>query len=336
MRALVTGGGGFLGSGLVKALLERGDEVRILARGDYPELKALGAEMFRGDIREEETTARACEGMDVVFHTAALASGFGDPLVFEDINVHGTQKIIEGCKRAGVPHLVYTSTPSVVHTGHDIEGGDERLPYASHFDAHYPRTKARAERLVRAASDEKLATVSIRPHFIWGPGDRHLLPRLVDRARTGRLRRVGSGDPLTDTVYVDNCVHAHLLAADRLREGAPLGGNVYFVSDGDPVGLWTMAEKMLAAAGVGPIEGKVPYPVAWAAGALLELAHTLARSEKEPLMTRFGASQLAHAQWFDISAIRRDLGYEPKVGREEGLERLRQALQDSRGSVSAG
>lgn len=322
MKALVTGGGGFLGSHLVRALLARGDEVRILARGSYPELESLGAEACRGDIGDEAITATACEGRDVVFHTAALAGGWGDPAAFHAVNVVGTSNVVAGCRAAGVPALVYTSTPSVVHAGGDIEGGDESLPYAERFTASYPRTKAEAERLVRKASDERLATVSIRPHFIWGPGDRHLLPRLLDRARAGKLRRVGSRDPLVDTVYIDNCVDAHLLAADRLLEGKPLGGRVYFVSDGTPVGVWTMAERMLAAAGAGPIRGSVPSWLAWGAGAVLEAAHFLARSEREPLMTRFGASQLAHAQWFDIGAARNDLGYEPRVSREEGLARL--------------
>jgi len=322
VKALVTGGGGFLGSHLVRALLARGDEVSLLARGDYPDLRALGARTVRGDLCDPDAVRAACAGRDVVFHTAAKAGGWGDPREYERINVGGTDNVIAGCLEAGVPALVYTSTPSVVHTGGDIEGGDESLPYATRFSADYPRTKAEAERRVRAASGERLRTVSIRPHFIWGPGDRHLLPRLVERSRSGRLRRVGAGDPLVDTVYVDNCVHAHLLAADRLRAGAPIGGRVYFVSDGEPVGVWTMANRMLAAAGEQPIARSVPAFVAMGAGALLEAWHGLTRNEREPLMTRFGASQLAHAQWFRIDSARTDLGYAPLVDREEGLRRL--------------
>lgn len=326
MKALVTGGGGFLGSRLVMALRERGHEVRVLARGSYPELEALGAETIRGDIRDGEAVRRACEGVEVVFHTAAKAGGWGDPREYESINVDGTCRVIEACRSAGVPHLVYTSTPSVVHAGGAIEGADESIPYATRFTAPYPRTKAEAERRVRAASDATLQTVSLRPHFIWGPGDRHLLPRLVARSRSGRMRRVGFGNPLVDTIYVDNCVDAHLLAAERLREGAPIGGRVYFVSDGEPIGVWTMANRMLEAAGEPPIRRAVPAWLAWTAGAILEAAHALVGSEKEPLMTRFGASELAHAQWFDISAARRDLGYEPRVSREEGLRRLAASL----------
>lgn len=326
MKALVTGGGGFLGEAIVRALRARGDEVRILARGDYPALRALGAETVRGDLRDAAAVRAACAGVDVVFHTAAKAGGWGPAAEYEAVNVKGTANVIAGCRAAGVPALVHTSSPSVVHTGRAIEGGDESLPYGTRFTAHYPRTKAEAEKLVRAASDERLRTIALRPHFIWGPGDRHLLPRLLERQRAGRMRRVGSGDPPTDTIYVDNCVHAHLLAADRLLAGAPLGGRVYFVSDGRPIGLWTMADRLLEAAGARPIRGTVPAWLAWTAGALLEGWHALIRDDREPLMTRFGASELAHAQWFSIEAARRDLGYEPIVDREEGLRRLAAAF----------
>lgn len=327
MKALVTGGGGFLGSNLVRALRARGDGVRVLARGDYPELRALGAETVRGDLTDAAATAAACAGVDAVFHTAAKAGGWGDPREFEAVNVTGTQHVVDGCRAAGVPVLVHTSSPSVVHVHRDLEGADESIPYATHFTAHYPRTKALAEQLARAASGERLRVVALRPHFIWGPGDRHLLPRLVQRAKAGRLRRIGTRDPKCDTSYIDNCVHAHLLAADRLRAGAPLGGKAYFVSDGQPIGVWTMADRLLACAGVGPVTRSVPAGLAYAAGATLEAVHWLLRLDAEPVITRFAASELAHAQWFDIGAARRDLGYAPQVSLDEGLRRLAASLQ---------
>ena len=313
MKALVTGGGGFLGSHIVKALR---------ARGDYPDLRALGAETVRGDITDAAATASACAGIDVVFHTAAKAGGWGDPREYEAINVAGTQHVIDGCRKAGVPVLVHTSSPSVVHVDGDVEGADESIPYAEHFTAHYPRTKMLSEKLALAASDEKLKVVALRPHLIWGPGDRHLLPRLVSRAKAGRLRRVGSGDPKCDTIYIDNCVQAHLLAADRLRAGAPLGGKAYFISDDQPVGLWTMANRMIGCAGLPPVTRSVPAGVAYAVGATLEAAHWLLRLDKEPVLTRFAATQMSNAQWFNIAAAKRDLGYAPVVSVEEGLRRL--------------
>ncbi|MBE2250481.1 MAG: NAD-dependent epimerase/dehydratase family protein [Myxococcus sp.] len=327
MKAMVTGGGGFLGSNLVRALLARGDAVRVLARGDYPELRAAGAETIRGDITDAAATAAACEGVDVVFHTAAKAGGWGDPKEYEAINVTGTDHVIAGCRAMKVPVLIHTSSPSVVHGTEDIEGATESIPYATHFTAHYPRTKAISEQRALAASDDTLKVIALRPHFIWGPGDRHLLPRLIARAKTGRLRQIGARDPKCDTIYIDNCVHAHLLAAARLREGAPLGGKAYFVSDDAPIGVWTMANRMLACAGQGPVGKPIPAGLAYAVGAMMEGAYWLFGVEKEPLITRFGASELSHAQWFDISAAKRELGYAPKVSLDDGLTRLAASLR---------
>jgi nucleoside-diphosphate-sugar epimerase len=326
MKAMVTGGGGFLGSHLVKALLARGDSVRVLARGDYPELRTLGAETIRGDITDAAATAKACDRMDVVFHTAAKAGGWGDPKEYEAINITGTEHVIAGCRAAKVPVLIHTSSPSIVHGHEDIEGANESIPYATSFTAHYPRTKAISEQRALAASDESLKVIALRPHFIWGPGDRHLLPRLIARAKTGRLRQIGSRDPKCDTIYIDNCVDAHLLAADALRKGAPLGGKAYFVSDDAPIGVWTMANKMLACAGQGPVGRPIPAGLAYAIGATMEFVYALFGVEKEPLITRFGASELSYAQWFDISAARRDLGYQPRVSIDEGLKRLAASL----------
>jgi nucleoside-diphosphate-sugar epimerase len=142
---------------------------------------------------------------------------------------------------------------------------------------------------------------------------------------------VGARDVLTDTSYIDNCVHAHLLAAARLLEGRvarqPVSGNpVYFVSDDAPLGLWTMANRMLAAAGGPPVGPPVPVWLATAAGAVLEGVHRALGLEREPAMTRFAASELSHAQWFSLAAIKRDLGYAPLVSIEEGLRRLAASL----------
>ncbi len=321
MKALVTGGGGFLGSALVRALLSRGDQVRQIARNAYPELEALGAEGVRGDITDAAATAKACAGVDVVFHTAAKAGGWGDPKEFEAINITGTDHVIAGCRAAGVKALVHTSSPSVVHRHADIEGADESLTYATHFTAHYPRTKAISEQHALASG---LPVIALRPHFIWGPGDRHLLPRLLDRARAGRLRQVGSRDVKTDTVYIDNCVDAHLLAAEKLlaRSDSKPEAKVYFVSDDAPIGVWSMANRLLAAAGAPGVGKPVPAWLAYGLGATLEGVHALFGLEREPLMTRFAASELSHAQWYRIDAIKRDLGYRAKVSIDEGLTRV--------------
>jgi nucleoside-diphosphate-sugar epimerase len=333
VRALVTGGAGFLGGALARRLRARGDFVRSFSRGAHPELAAEGIEAMQGDLADQRAVSRAVEGCDVVFHVAARVGGWGPRSEFERVNVDGTRHVIDACRAHGVGRLVYTSTPSVVHTGGDIAGGDESLPYATHFEADYPATKARAEALVLAANDPRLATVAIRPHLVWGPGDNQLLPRLIERARSGRLRTVGDGENRIDATFIDNAVDAHVLAGDRLAPSAACAGRAYFIANDEPRPARVLIEGVLAAAGLPAPRGRVSPRVAWLAGAALELVWTILRREDEPLLTRFSARQLATAHWFDLSAAKRDLGYAPRVGTDEGLERLRRHLAEVPGSA---
>ncbi len=327
MKALVTGGGGFLGKAIVGRLLERGDSVRSLARGDYPELTALGVETLHGDLADRDVVMRALEGRDIVFHVAGKVSMWGRYEDYRLTNLVGTDNVIAACRRHAVARLVYTSTPSVVHTGADIEGADESLPYAKHFEGPYPETKAEAERHVLAANDDQLATVAIRPHLIWGPGDNHLMPRLLARARSGRMRYVGREDKLIDTLYVDNAADAHIAAGDRLAPGAACAGKAYFVSQGDPWPASKITNALLAAAGLPPVTRRLPVWFAYAIGSLAEATYRLLRIESEPPVTRFVVQHMATANWYNISAARRDLGYEPRVSIEEGLAELRRHFE---------
>lgn len=327
MKTLVTGGGGFLGSAIVCRLLDRGDTVRSLSRSDYPELKALGVEHLQSDLSDTAALARAMAGCDVVFHVAAKAGIWGRYEEFHHINVTGTENVLAACRRAGVGRLIYTSSPSVVFNGHDMEGVDESAPYPSHYHAHYPKTKALAEHLVLGANGPDLATVSLRPHLIWGPGDNHLIPRILARARAGRLRRIGRQSKLVDTVYIDNAADAHILAADRLKPGSPLAGKAYFIAQGEPLPLWDLINRILQTAGLPPVTRTVPAPLAYVAGALCEAAWGLLGRQSEPPMTRFLARELSTAHWFKLDAARRDLSYRPSVSVEEGLRRLRASFE---------
>lgn len=226
--------------------------------------------------------------------------------------------------------LVYTSTPSVVHTGGDIEGGNESLPYSIHFEADYPRTKAAAEKLVLAANGPDLATVALRPHLIWGPGDPHLIPRLIARARAGQLKRIGIRPVTVDVTFVENAADAHLLAADRLTPGDDVAGKAYFLSDGTPVNLWDFVNRILVSAGAPPVTKSIAAWKANLAGRVLEGIHRLFGIAAEPRMTRFVASQLSTHHWYDITAARRDLGYVPTVGIEQGLSLLMASLTGDR------
>ena len=326
MRVLVTGGGGFLGGAVVRGLVARGDEVVSVARGDYPALRELGVRTVRGDLADPEVARRAAQGCEVVVHVAAIAGMWGPAADFERSNVEATRSVVAACRANGIAKLVFTSTPSVVHAGGDIRGGDESLPYATRFDSDYPRTKAIAERLVLAAADTTLGTVALRPHLVWGPGDTQLIPRILERARAGRLRFVAGGHALIDTTYVDDAVTAHLCALDAVRPSAPCSGRPYFISSGEPRPFREVVNAILAAAGLPPETRSIPLPVAVGLGAVAETVWRLLGRADLPPMTPFLARQLATAHWFDISAARRDLGYSPQVGLDEGFRRLALSL----------
>ena len=329
MKILVTGGGGFIGGAVVRQLLLRGDDVTSFARGDYPELRDLGARTVRGDLTDRAAVTAAAAGQDVVVHTAAKAGVWGSDSEYWAANVVGTQNVIDACRAAGVRRLVYTSTPSVVLGSRDVEGADESLPYLDAYLAAYPASKAEAERRVLAASSADLLTTALRPHLVWGPGDPHLVPRAIERARAGRLPIVGSGDNLLDATYIDNAAAAHVNAVDRLSAVAdptqPPAGRAYFIAQGEPLPMRDLLNSLLAAADVPPITRHIPFRLAWTVGAVAERLHRV-RGRGEPVMTRLMAQQFAFAHWFDLSAARRDLGYDPQVSTAEGLQRLREHL----------
>jgi nucleoside-diphosphate-sugar epimerase len=324
---LVTGGGGFLGSAIVGLLRERGETVRSLSRSRHDALDELGAIQILGDVADPETVSRAVSGCKMVFHVAAKAGLWGPLPEYHRINVTGTENVIAACRQHGVMRLIYTSSPSVVFTGHDLEGVDESTPYAEHYDAAYPATKAIAEKLVLSNNDSRLATISLRPHLIWGPGDNNILPRIIERARARRLIRIGSRNPLIDLTYIDNAALAHVLAGDRLEPGSPIAGKSYFIAQGQPVPLWDMVNRFLAVAGLPPVNRTIPRPLAVAIGGVLEGLHSTLRLGGEPRMTRFLARELSTAHWYNLDAARRDLGYAPRVSIEEGLERLADSLR---------
>ena len=324
MKALVTGGGGFLGGAIVRKLLEKGAAVRSFSRSDYPGLQAMGVEGVCGDLADADAVGKAAKGVDVVFHVAAKAGVWGPLRAYHATNVVGTENVVRACREHGISKLVYTSTPSVTFTGDDQEGIDESAPYAKRFLCAYPRTKAAAEQHVQASNDGVLMTCALRPHLIWGPGDPHLVPRIIERARAKSLRMLS--DKLVDGTYVDNAAHAHLQAADRLEPSSAVAGKAYFISQGEPRPVSDLINRILEAAGLPPVHRHVSPRVAYAAGAVFEFLYGLL-SETEPPMTRFVARQLATAHWFDLTAARRDLGYDPAVSIDAGMKTLAESLR---------
>jgi nucleoside-diphosphate-sugar epimerase len=326
--ALVTGGTGFLGRAIVGRLLAQGRTVSVLARSAAPDLEARGVRLVRAGIEDAQAVAEACRGADTVFHVAARVGVWGPYDEFFRANVLGTRAVLAGCVAQGVRRLVYTSTPSVVYNGRDLAGADESLPLTKDCPSPYPLTKALAEAEVLAANAASLRTVALRPHLIWGPGDPHLVPRILARARAGRLRIVGDGKNRVDMVHVENAADAHLAAESALSRGVSgAEGRAYFITNGEPVVLWDWINGLLLALGEKLVTRTLSLGAASAVGLACEAAWTLLRLGGEPPMTRFIAAELAKDHWFDITAARRDLGYVPRVGMAEGTAALATLLR---------
>lgn len=352
---LVTGGTGFLGRRLVERLLAEGRSVAIFARSAAPELEQRGVKFIRASLNDAAAVAAACGGVETVFHVAAKVGVWGRYEDFFRTNVAGTRALIDGCRTHGVRRLVFTSTPSVVYNGCDLADADESLPLTTSCPSPYPLTKAIAERDVLAANSATLRTIALRPHLIWGAGDPHLVPRVLARARAGRLRIVGDGRNRADMVHIDNAVDAHLLAeqalakcqlmddTSRMPASGKLGkchplddtpplseradGRAFFITNGEPVVLWEWINDLLRGVGEPPVTKRISLRSASAIGAACEVVWRMMRLGGEPPMTRFIAAELAKDHWFDITAARRDLGYAPRVTMEAGMAELIAALK---------
>jgi len=325
-RVVVTGGGGFIGSAIVRRLLARGEQVVVIGRSLYPELSAAGALCLQGDIADQPFMDQALRGAELVFHVAAKAGVWGGWKEYAHVNIEGTATVLKSCRKNHVPALVYTSTPSVVFDRHDLQGVDEQIPYARHTLCHYATTKIIAEKLVLQANGSELRTTAIRPHLVWGPGDPHLIPRLLERGRSGRLKIVGNGRNRVDIAYIDNVVHAHLLAGDNLLGNGQAAGRSFFIGQQEPVVLWKWINTLLSATGIAPLHSRVPFGIAYCAGALLEGLYGSSALRGEPPMTRFVALQLARSHWFSHLAAREILGYREQVSTESGMEKMLNTL----------
>tara|TARA_B100000686_G_scaffold153032_1_gene160398 strand:- start:927 stop:1919 length:993 start_codon:yes stop_codon:yes gene_type:complete len=325
MHALVTGGGGFLGSGIVLGLLKGGYDVSVIGRRNYFHLPE-SAKILKGDIRDFDFVNKSLKNIDVLFHTAAIPGIWGPAKDFYSINVQGTENIIGACRKNRVRKLIFTSSPSVVFGHSNLEGVDETTPYPENYLCEYSRTKALAEKLILNANDSNLSTVAIRPHLIWGPGDPHLVPRILEKAGKKGLVKVGEGNNRVDIIYIDNAVSAHLKAGEALTPDGNVAGKAYFVSDGKPVILWDWIDLLLNRMGKPKVSRKISYGNAMRLGFLMEIIYGFLRVKNEPPLTRFLASQLAKSHYFDISRAKKDFGYQPLVPPQEGMDRLINSL----------
>lgn len=323
MKVLITGGSSLMGVGLAQDLAARGDHVRCFQRRPVEVLEGLeGIEQQLGDLSDPADVAAAVADCDAVVHLAAKVGIVGSRDDFFAVNVTGTSNLLDAARRAGIEKFVHVSSPSVAHDGTPIVGGVADSPITSHPGAWYPETKAISEKLALAANSETLGVVVIRPHLVWGPGDTQLVGRIVERARSGRLALVGGGRALVDTTYIDNARSALCVALDAVRPGAVCAGRAYVVANGEPRPVRELVRGICAAAGVQFEPREVSLGAARAAGSLIERVWPRVRPDDEPPLTRFLADQLGTAHWFDQRPARDDLGWEPTVSIDDGLERL--------------
>lgn len=284
---------------------------------------------FQGDLADFETVRRAAENCQLVFHVGAKAGVWGPFESYHRANVLGTENVLRACRELRIQRLIYTSSPSVTFNGQDQEGLDESAPYPASYLAAYPETKAAAERAVLAANGPELATVALRPHLIWGPGDQHLLPRLLQRARKCRLRLVGSGQKKVDAVYIDNAVSAHLCAMERLSIGSLIAGKAYFITNAEPWPIEEIINGMLGAAAVEPVSRRISLKAALRLARFFEWSYQSFRLPGEPPLTRFLALQLGTSHWYQTKAAEEELGYRPRISMREGMRLLAASFRGS-------
>jgi len=335
LHVIVTGCGGFLGSEIVRQLLDRGDQVTGISRGLYPELVQRGMEHRRGDLTDPEFVNTAVRDADCVVHTAATAGVWGPWQHFYSTNKLATDHVLAACRANQIAQCVFTSSPSVTFDGGHQRGVNESATYASRWLCHYPHTKALAEQAVlEAHRPGTLATVALRPHLIWGESDPHILPRILNRAHSGRLRIVGDGRNLVDTIHVVNAAASHLDAIDALRTTPEqAGGRAYFITQDEPVNCWDWIREICELGSAPPPTRRISFSAAYRMGAVFEAGYRLTGRRTEPPMTRFVAAQLARDHYFDIESAKHRLGYRVRLTMHEGLERLRKAWKEPRSEV---
>lgn len=312
-----------MGKAVVSKFLREGWNVRGISRGHYPELIQLGVECYEGDLtRDYDILLKAIRGCSIVIHCAAKAGVWGRYEDYYNANVLATRNVIQACLEAPVAKLVFTSSPSVIFCGKDVNGIDESVPYPKHFENSYSKTKAMAEQLVLEANSPALMTCALRPHLIWGVGDPHLLPRLWERGP--KLRIIGDGNNIVDCVHVDNAANAHYLAALELLKDSPnCAGKAYFITNDEPVKLWEFINQLLNIRHISPIEKHVPISVAYILARILELTFRMVAPYREPPLTGFVVKEMSTSHWFDISAAKSDFHYVASKSMAEGLKELK-------------
>ena len=329
MKILVTGGQGFVGSAITSKLIELGHEVETLSRGFYGKEKS-DINHHQIDLSKIIQDRGIFSGVECVFHVAAKAGIDGPFKEYYTANFLATQNLLKVSKEQGVRFFIYTSSPSVVFSGKPISNGKEDMPYISSRMSPYSLTKAMAEKeVLNANSNGIFSTIALRPHLIWGEGDPHLLPKVISRHRSGKLKIVGNGQNHVDLTHIDNVVEAHIAAFNNLAEGSPIGGNAYFISQNEPVNLWDWLNSLFKSLNLKPLHKSISFRKAYLAGAALEMLWKTLPIKSDLPMSRFVACQLAHDHWFSTQAAKSDFGYEPVLSMDAAMKKTIPWLRSS-------
>ena len=330
-RVLVTGGSGFVGANFVTTLLERGYQVRSFDRAPSPLPAHPALEVVQGDICDPETVAAAVDGIDTVFHTAAIIDLQGGAEVTDEIrrrsfavNVDGTKNLVHAAQTAGVQRFVYTSSNSVVMGGKPISGGNETMPYTTKYNDLYTETKVVAEKFVldeNAATDggAGMLTCAIRPSGIWGNGDQTMFRKLFESVVAGHVKvLIGSKRAKLDNSYVHNLIHGFILAAEHLVPGGTAPGQAYFINDGEPINMFDFAGPIVEACGQ-------PWPKMRVSGRLVRDVMVIWQwlhfkfGLPKPMLEPGAVERLYLNNFFSIDKARRDLGYQPLFSTEQAM-----------------
>jgi len=316
----VTGGSGFVGRALIQELTTRGVKVRALARSDkaIDTVRALGATAVRGDLADSAAMHAGMADCAGVIHAAAKVEDWGRRAEFQSVTIDGTRNALSAARAAGVPRFVHIGTEAVLAGGKPIIQADETTPYPPLPNGLYPWSKGQAERDVIAANTPTLATISVRPRFIWGRGDTTLLPQLAGAMRKGGWAWFGGGTHLISTCHICNVVEGTLLALARGR-----GGEIYFLTDGAPVQFRDFVTKLVATQNVQAPARVMPMWVLNGLAAVGEAAWTTLGLPGRPPMTRTAVNLLFQEVTVIDRKARTELGYTSHVSIDQGLAELR-------------
>lgn len=326
MQILLTGASGFLGRSIAAALVGGGHKVRALVRAESRELAELGVEQKHGQASAFEDVCAAADGCEAIVHSAGCSDPLASIETLHEANVRTTDCMLGACELVGVPRLLLTSCANVVMGQEDLAGVDESQAYPDRWTSAYPHTKALAEQRVLAANSSELGTCVLRPHLLWGAGERRILPALLDLARRGKLRLFGEPDCKIDPCHIENAAVAHVLAIDKLAPGSAIAGKAYFIGQGEPISIENFLNALLRAGGFPPEKRRMSSLSARA----LATAARAGSDSTSPLINPYLLELFSHASWFNLAAAKRDLGYTPKLSTAEGMSRLFTALTRSR------